>query len=150
MEMSENIDKLAPALLAAQMEMGNAVKDAKNPFFKSKYADLIPDKEKHGNGPAVYYKSEALQGSLGFISANTHRFCAQCNRLRLTSTGFLKPCLCYDMGVDLRTIVRTEKNQVEEKLAEAFQQAIALKPEGHCFAHKEKITEHKAMNQIGG
>lgn len=40
MEMSENIDKLAPALLAAQMEMGNAVKDAKNPFFKSKYADL--------------------------------------------------------------------------------------------------------------
>ncbi len=38
--MSPAIDKLAPALLAAQLKMGNAVKDSKNPFFKSKYADL--------------------------------------------------------------------------------------------------------------
>ena len=40
MEMSENINELAEALAAAQGEMGAAVKDAANPFFKSKYADL--------------------------------------------------------------------------------------------------------------
>jgi hypothetical protein len=40
MEMSENINELAAALAAAQGEMGAAVKDAANPFFKSKYADL--------------------------------------------------------------------------------------------------------------
>lgn len=40
METSTSIVKLAPALLAAQRTMSNAVKDAKNPFFKSKYADL--------------------------------------------------------------------------------------------------------------
>jgi hypothetical protein len=40
MEMSEKIDALAKALSAAQGEMGGAVKDASNPFFKSSYADL--------------------------------------------------------------------------------------------------------------
>lgn len=40
MQMSATITKLAPALLAAQRSMGDAKKDAKNPFFKSTYADL--------------------------------------------------------------------------------------------------------------
>lgn len=38
--MSQSIAKISPALLAAQKNMGDAVKDAKNPFFKSKFADL--------------------------------------------------------------------------------------------------------------
>lgn len=38
--MSENISTIAKALVAAQKVMGNATKDSKNPFFKSKYADL--------------------------------------------------------------------------------------------------------------
>ena len=37
---SESIEKLATALCKAQQQMGGAVKDASNPFFKSKYADL--------------------------------------------------------------------------------------------------------------
>lgn len=40
MEKSENINELALALTKAQAEMGGAVMDADNPFFKSKYADL--------------------------------------------------------------------------------------------------------------
>ena len=40
MNTSESIDKLATALSKAQASMGGAVKDAANPFFKSKYADL--------------------------------------------------------------------------------------------------------------
>jgi hypothetical protein len=40
MKQSESINKLAMALVKAQAEMGGAVKDAKNPFFKSSYADL--------------------------------------------------------------------------------------------------------------
>jgi hypothetical protein len=55
MKTSTSITKIAPALLEAQKEMGNAVKDAKNPFFKSKYADLnsireavMPALHKHG------------------------------------------------------------------------------------------------------
>ena len=40
MEMSEQVDALAKALSKAQGEMGGAVKDSSNPFFKSSYADL--------------------------------------------------------------------------------------------------------------
>lgn len=40
MNKSESISKLAAALVKAQTEMGNAVKDSKNPFYKSSYADL--------------------------------------------------------------------------------------------------------------
>jgi hypothetical protein len=40
MNKSESIGNLAKALCKAQNEMGGAVKDAKNPFFKSNYADL--------------------------------------------------------------------------------------------------------------
>ena len=119
-------------------------------LLKTKYADLALDGQRRGNGPAVYYKSAALQGCLGFISPNTNRFCAECNRVRLTSTGFLKPCLCYSLGVNLRPLVKADASYVEENLTEAFQKAISLKPAGHCFAQKDAITEHKSMNQIGG
>lgn len=40
MKSSLSLVKIGPALVAAQKEMGNASKSAKNPFFKSKYADL--------------------------------------------------------------------------------------------------------------
>jgi len=39
-DMSPTIGKLAEALAKAQSTMGHAMKDASNPFFKSKYADL--------------------------------------------------------------------------------------------------------------
>jgi len=40
MQTSENVDKIFPALIKAQSEMGNAKKNCTNPFYKSKYADL--------------------------------------------------------------------------------------------------------------
>jgi hypothetical protein len=40
MNSSEKTNNLCAALVKAQAEMGGAVKDSKNPFFKSNYADL--------------------------------------------------------------------------------------------------------------
>lgn len=40
MQTSDQINEIAAALAKAQGEMGGAVKDSANPFFKSKYADL--------------------------------------------------------------------------------------------------------------
>lgn len=40
MILSSSLDKIAPAVLAAQKELGSVKKGAKNPFFKSSYADL--------------------------------------------------------------------------------------------------------------
>ena len=51
-----------------------------------------------------YYKIEEFQGKIGFISAMTHKFCDQCNRVRMTAEGFLKACLQYQTGTDLKVV----------------------------------------------
>ena len=112
------------------------------------YSDLTPMSERRGNGPAIYYQSGALRGNIGFIAANTHSFCRQCNRVRLTSTGFLKPCLCYDDGADLRAVIRSGRG--ESELAQSIEQAILRKPARHCFGQVQAVTERKTMNEIGG
>ena len=55
-----------------------------------------------GSGPAVYYQFSDLKVPVGFISAIHGKFCDTCNRVRLTAEGYLKLCLCYDEGEDLR------------------------------------------------
>jgi cyclic pyranopterin phosphate synthase len=114
--------------------------------LRAHWPDLHSVNEQRGNGPAHYYASQALQGRIGFIDAVSHRFCARCNRVRVTSTGVLKPCLCYSEGVDLRRILR----KAPEKLPQALRQAIYQKPQAHCFHAPQHITEQKTMNQIGG
>lgn len=118
-------------------------------LLRHEWPDVTLTAEPRGNGPATYYQSRFLQGRIGFIAANTHRFCRTCNRLRLTSTGFLKPCLCYGMGVAVRQVLRVPGDH-EETLAQAVAEAIAMKPKGHCFSMRQEITEHKQMIQIGG
>ena len=116
-------------------------------ILQAEYPDLAYRRDVRGNGPAVYYGSSLLQGYIGFIAANTHRFCDECNRMRLTSTGFLKPCLCYDSGIDLKAVLRGGSG---DSLTAALTRAVKSKPQGHCFSHIGEITENKTMNRIGG
>ena len=69
--------------------------------------------------------------------------------MRLTSTGLLKPCLCYGEGTDLRALLRGGKNDLDT-LTEALRQAIWRKPLAHCFDDTAAITEQKKMSEIGG
>lgn len=105
------------------------------------------DLQIHGNGPAVYYKLPGYQGSIGFISAIHGKFCGSCNRIRMTATGDLKPCLCYGTSVNIREILR---QQGEEAAAVVLKEVIRKKPEAHCFEKKEDITERNKMIAIGG
>ena len=102
-----------------------------------------------GNGPGHYISFENFQGKIGFISAVSHKFCSSCNRIRLTSQGFLKSCLQYDIGEDLRGPLR--RGASEEEIRGLIIQAIEKKPEGHRFglANREN-QEQKIMSQIGG
>lgn len=115
-------------------------------------AELYPDlhcvDEKSGNGPAIYYRSAQLTGRIGIIAANSRRFCSSCNRVRLTSTGFIKPCLCYDAGIGLRILLRS--GATDRQLADAMRAVIYEKPLAHCFSNAENITERRNMYQIGG
>lgn len=119
-------------------------------LLRQQYPDLAPTDERRGNGPARYYRSKRLQGCIGFIAATSHTFCHACNRLRLTSTGILKPCLCYDTGIDIKKIVRSHSEAMMSELQDAIINAVKQKPVGHCFDRAKEITEGKTMNQIGG
>lgn len=102
-----------------------------------------------GNGPAKYVQFEGFAGKIGFISALSHKFCSECNRIRLTAEGFLKPCLQYAAGEDLRELVRREVS--EEELIQAVERAIYYKPACHHFEEKDSLDfEQKDMFEIGG
>ena len=107
---------------------------------------------RQGNGPAVYYSIPGYRGSIGFISAIHGKFCDGCNRIRLTSKGYLKSCLCYNTGVDIKEILRGEEagSRKSEALNRALKQCILSKPASHSFNQQEKITEKMAMSAIGG
>jgi cyclic pyranopterin phosphate synthase len=102
-----------------------------------------------GNGPASYYGAAGFEGKIGFISALSHNFCGSCNRLRLTGTGLLKPCLCDDISVDLKEIIRGGGGDAE--IAAAFHSAVTLKPARHDLcANSGKRHIKKTMYSIGG
>ncbi len=103
-----------------------------------------------GNGPCHYFAVPDFKGRIGFISAVSHKFCSECNRIRLTSEGFLKSCLQYDNGVELKPILRGGSS--EEELRRAVERAIWEKPKGHSFEKTADFAdrEHRGMSQIGG
>ena len=101
-----------------------------------------------GDGPAVYYTAPGWQGSVGFIAAVHGKFCASCNRVRLTSQGFLRPCLASEAGCDLKTLLRS--GATDEKLLKAIQTTIWEKPQEHHFERKQNIPETRGMYRIGG
>ena len=116
--------------------------------LRAVWPDLAPVQERRGNGPARYYASSGLRGCIGLIEAVSHAFCASCNRVRLTSTGLLKPCLCYETESDLKPLLRGGAD--DAALRDAIEQAVQDKPAAHCFAERQAVTERKSMNQIGG
>lgn len=120
--------------------------------LKDRYPRMERDERIHGYGPAVYYRIPGFLGSVGFISAIHGKFCSSCNRVRLTSKGYLKTCLCYEDGADLREILRGSGSweQREIRLLDAMRKAILGKPKAHCFEHPEQMTETGHMARIGG
>lgn len=115
--------------------------------FHDRYPAMEKDDRIHGNGPAVYYKIPGWEGSIGLISAIHGKFCSQCNRIRMTSTGEIKPCLCFEESF---TIKEAAKSQNKSEIRKILKQAILRKPQMHCFEETDQITEQKKMAQIGG
>ena len=126
--------------------------------MKNRWPDLETVSDIHGNGPAVYYHVPGWKGSVGLINAIHGKFCASCNRIRLTSQGKLKPCLCYGDTVDLMPLLRgtTAESDPDENVGtndmirRAIAEAILEKPAQHCFEQKEYVTEESQMVSIGG
>ena len=103
-----------------------------------------------GNGPASYVAFPGFQGHVGFIGALTHTFCSQCNRIRLTAEGYLKLCLHYSTGTDLRAPLRQGRS--DEEICQIISDAIFHKPDHHRFSEAAQhiSVEQHNMNAIGG
>lgn len=126
------------------MQIGETANWSKDKFVSNKIVlEKVPELEFDGvSGVAKIYKIKGQRGRIGLISPISCSFCEDCNRIRLTSDGKLKPCLHSRDEINL-------KGLSGEELEEVFKRGIYEKPEKH---HLEdgKSESARDMNKIGG
>ncbi|MBQ3434271.1 MAG: GTP 3',8-cyclase MoaA [Selenomonadaceae bacterium] len=117
--------------------------------LEDNFGDLVPVREKNPlQGPAQYFKAKDFVGQLGFIDALEHKFCGTCNRIRLTAEGFLKTCLSFDTGLDVKKFLRAGVN--DEELTKKIRETIYSKPKEHFFKGATEFRDSRQMYQVGG
>jgi cyclic pyranopterin phosphate synthase len=109
---------------------------------------LRPLAHEANDGPAERYRFDGALGEIGFISALSHHFCDRCNRLRLTASGRLRPCLLSENEVDLKSALRN--GATDGQLEDIFIDAIGLKPSDHNLASRSETRIKGEMSSIGG
>ncbi|MCG8551141.1 MAG: GTP 3',8-cyclase MoaA [Desulfobacterales bacterium] len=139
------------------MPMGNTDVGADAQILTQDIKNLIT--EAHGpltvvpkeinDGPAKLYKLAGASGILGFITPVSSHFCCECNRLRLTSRGTLRPCLLSNKETDILTPLRNGAD--DGSLKQLMVSALKDKPSHHNL---EKRTARDLplnhMTSIGG
>ena len=112
----------------------------------SKVLEKLPDAvpvAKDG-GVAKLYRLPGAKGNIGLISPISAHFCSECNRLRLTADGKLKPCLHSGDEYSIKGLDKAGMKAV-------FEQSIWNKPAWH--GDLDAVNRSKAgrnMNEIGG
>lgn len=93
---------------------------------------------------AKMYKLPGAKGKVGLINPLSHAFCGDCNRIRLTADGKLKPCLHSDQEIPIKGLdFEAMKSKIKE--------AIMSKPEQHELLDASHCSEAgRYMNEIGG
>ncbi|MFZ0132059.1 MAG: GTP 3',8-cyclase MoaA [Desulfobacterales bacterium] len=109
---------------------------------------LIPVEKNWADGPAERFRLAGAAGEIGFISALSHHFCSSCNRLRLTASGQLRPCLLSDRQLDLKGPLRA--GEPDESLAQIFRRAVENKPSDHALSVTDPSGVRCQMSSIGG
>lgn len=135
------------------MPMGEAASGTLEPLPLNQVKRIVKEKwalEKvfgpEGNGPAEYYRAtrEEAAGTVGFIFPLSQTFCENCNRIRVTAQGNIRPCLArdeeYKLSIDEDTSIRG--------LAEQLSSIIRKKPYGHRWEEERETTGE--MSEIGG
>ena len=100
-----------------------------------------------GNGPATYYRFPDAVGTIGVITPMSHNFCADCNRLRLTADGHLRPCLFGAIQTNLRDPLRRG-----EDIQPLIEETLRIKPERHDLVQGSEVGSGGlvALSQTGG
>ncbi|MBW1681266.1 MAG: GTP 3',8-cyclase MoaA [Deltaproteobacteria bacterium] len=109
---------------------------------------LIPVPRGPDDGPSERFRFPGARGEVGFISPVSHHFCRSCNRLRLTASGHLRPCLLSDRQLDLKGPLR--RGATDRELAEIFKKAALKKPFEHTLRTHPGQGPRALMSSIGG
>ncbi|TCS84527.1 GTP 3',8-cyclase MoaA [Tepidibacillus fermentans] len=154
------IDQPVQVRFIEYMPIGHADDNWKNGYLSLNFVqekakelgfELEESEGVFGNGPSENFRIKGAKGSIGFIHPVSDHFCSNCNRLRLTSDGNIKPCLYWEDELNVKPYLNDE-----EGLKQIFYRALAIKPENHEMAkvlHDEKQTNTptmRRMSQIGG
>lgn len=130
------------------MPIGKSAPFAKEHFLSaqeilSRFPELELQENSDLSSPAKYYKMPGYKFSVGLIRPISCNFCSNCNRLRLTADGKLKPCLHSDMEIDIKEIANNDV-----LLEQSLIKAISCKPKEHHLEDGEYII--RGMSKIGG
>lgn len=108
--------------------------------------DRLPELEPlpADGGVARLYRLPDSMGNIGLISPVSAHFCADCNRIRITADGKIKPCLHSSDELSI-------KGQDYDGMLETIRSAILAKPRWHGeLSYSERSHANRNMNQIGG
>lgn len=95
------------------------------------------------DGVAELWRPAGFRGTVGLIRPLSHRFCADCDRIRITPDGMLKPCLHSAREIPLR-------GKHGEALVCAIAEGIGGKPKEHHITDGRTSDSLRGMNRIGG
>jgi len=161
--MRKNIDEVIPLVIYAsekrtpvrfiELMPFNSIENWQKEFVPQEEAfnilggkwTLEPVEKKLGEGPSKYYYIPELDSLVGFISPLTHNFCSTCNRIRLTASGKINPCLALPLEIDIKKPLRDGAS--DEELTAIIKQAIYEKPLQHEMDEK---PPNKIMRRLGG
>lgn len=107
---------------------------------------LLPDvmPVPYDSGVARLYRMPNAMGNVGLISPISAHFCGECNRIRLTADGKLKPCLHSSDEYSVKGLNK-------EQMIEQIYTAIMNKPKWHEeLSYISRSKAKRNMNQIGG
>ena len=116
-----------------------AIISSKYPNFK-----IVP---RDTTSPAQYYELEDGY-QFGIIEPHKDDFCAACNRIRLTSEGYLIPCLYFEDAMSIKDAVQNDR--IDEAV-EILKNVLANKPEKNRWSIKDdNEISTRAFYQTGG
>lgn len=106
------------------------------------------------SGPSRYLGVKETGGRIGFIAPMSGNFCATCNRVRVTATGRLYPCLGHDLYFDFARVLRSNDGAGDEAALDALAaRAMHQKPEQHDFVNaiaQGSAATARTMSATGG
>ena len=114
--------------------------------------ELTPVSDR-GSSPAEEFYINGGPATVGIIGSVTRSFCANCDRLRLTSDGQLRNCLFSNEETDLRSILRNgrlSESEKREDIVKAFGSSVKAKLPGHGINNPDFVKPVRPMSAIGG